>query len=257
MSRPGRIAALALAATLGASALNIAPAFAFTDAEKTEIGTIVRDYLLKNPEVLQEVITELEKKQAQQDAAGRATALKDMKGLIYDSPRGVVAGNPKGDVTLVEFFDYNCGYCKQALEDVNKLMKADPNLKVIFKEFPVLGKPSVEAAQVAVAVRMVAPDKYLAFHNALLATRGTADRAKALQAAKDVGIDPAAIQKVASSPELNATLDESMKIAQALSLNGTPSFIVGDDVVIGAVGYDKLKTAIDDQRKAAKSGKSN
>lgn len=257
MSRPGRTAALALAAALGASALAVSPAFAFTDAEKTEIGTVVRDYLLKNPEVLQEVIAELEKKQAAQESAGRATALTDMKGLIYDSPRGVVAGNPKGDVTLVEFFDYNCGYCKQALEDVNKLIKGDPNLKVIFKEFPVLGKPSVEAAQVAVAVRMVAPDKYMAFHNALLATRGTADRAKALQAAKDVGIDPAAIQKVASSPELNATLDESMKIAQALSLNGTPSFIVGDDVVVGAVGYDKLKAAIDDQRKAAKAAKSN
>ena len=250
MSRSGPRAALAFAAALGAMAATYTPAFAFTDAEKTEIGSIVREYLLKNPEVLQEVITELEKKQAAQETAGRTQALASMKGLIYDSPRGVVVGNPKGDVTLVEFFDYNCGYCKHALEDLTKLMKADPNLKVVLKEFPVLGKPSVEAAQVAVAVRMVAPDKYWAFHNALLATRGPADRAKALQAAKEVGIDPAAIQKVASYPELNATLDESMKIAQALSLNGTPSYVLGDQVVVGAVGYDQLKSAIDAQRKA-------
>lgn len=253
MSRSGPRAALAFAAALGAMAATQTPALAFTDAEKAEIGTVVRDYLLKNPEVLQEVIAELEKKQSAQEAAGRSEALVSLKGLIYDSPRGNVIGNPKGDVTLVEFFDYNCGYCKHALEDLNKLTKADPNLKVILKEFPVLGKPSVEAAQVAVAVRMVAPEKYYAFHNALLSSRGQADRAKALQVAKDVGIDPAAIQKVASSPELNATLDESMKIAQALSLNGTPSYIVGDEVVVGAVGYDQLKGAIDAQRKKQKA----
>lgn len=250
MSRSGPRAALALAAALGAMAATQTPALAFTDAEKAEIGTVVRDYLMKNPEVLQDVINELEKKQAAQEAAGRTQALAGLKSVIYDSPRGNVIGNPKGDVTLVEFFDYNCGYCKHALEDLNKLTKSDPNLKVILKEFPVLGKPSVEAAQVAVAVRMVAPDKYWAFHNALLGSRGTADRAKALQVAKDVGIDPAAIQKVASSPELNASLDESMKIAQALSLNGTPSYILGDEVVVGAVGYDQLKASIDAQRKA-------
>lgn len=249
MFRSGPRAAFAFAAAFGAMAATLTPAAAFTDAEKAEIGTVVRDYLMKNPEVLQEVIGELEKKQQAQEAEGRGKALSEMKGLVFDSPRGVVVGNPKGDVTLVEFFDYNCGYCKQALADVDKLIKKDPNLKVIFKEFPVLGPGSVEAAQVGVAVRMVAPDKYLAFHDALLGIRGQADRAKALQAAKDVGIDPAAIQKVAASPELNATLDESMKIAQALGLNGTPSFIIGDEVVIGSVGYDKLKATIDAQRK--------
>lgn len=249
MPRSGLRAALAFAAALGAMAATLTPAAAFTDAEKAEIGAVVREYLMKNPEVLQEVIGELEKKQQAEEAAGRSKALASMKQLVFDSPRGVVVGNPKGDVTLVEFFDYNCGYCKQALADVDKLLKNDPNLKVIFKEFPVLGPASVEAAQVAVAVRMVAPEKYLAFHDKLLSTRGQADRAKALQAAKDVGIDPAAIQKMATSPELNATLDESMKIAQALGLNGTPSFIVGDEVVIGAVGYDKLKASIDAQRK--------
>lgn len=249
-SRPfaTRIAALALA--IGSALFVAHPAAAFTDAEKQEMGPIIRDYLLQHPEVLQEAISVLESRQMVADAAQRQKAVADMKQLLVDSPRGVVVGNPKGDVTLVEFFDYNCGYCKKALSDLQDIIKQDPNLRVVLKEFPVLGQGSVEAAQVAVAVRMVAPDKYMAFHQALLGGRGQADRAKALAAAKEVGIDPALIQKQASSPELNATLDESMKIAEALALNGTPSYVVGDQVVIGAVGADKLKSAIADARKA-------
>ncbi|MFG1463538.1 DsbA family protein [Xanthobacter sp. DSM 24535] len=249
LSRLGPRAALAAFAALAPALATITPAAAFTDAEKAEMGPIIRDYLLKNPEVLQEAITVLETRQQQAENAGRKDALKAMKDLVFNSPRGVVVGNPKGDVTLVEFFDYNCGYCKHALSDMNTLIKADPNLKVVLREFPVLGPASVEAAQVAVAVRMVAPEKYLAFHQALLGGKGQADRARALAVAKEVGIDPALLQKQATSPELNATLDESMKIAQALGLNGTPSFIVGDDVIVGAVGADKLKVAIDAARK--------
>lgn len=229
---------LALAAVVAAT-----PAFAFTDEEKKELGPVIREYLLQNPEVLQEAIAVLEARHNEAEAKSRNQALGQIKPLL-DSPRGVVVGNPKGDVTLVEFFDYNCGYCKRALSDLQELIKEDPNLKVVLREFPVLGPGSVEAAQVAVAVRMVAPEKYMEFHQALLTGRGQADRAKALAAAKQVGIDPALIQKQASSPELNATLDESMKIAEALSLNGTPSYVVGDDVVVGAVGFDKLKAAV-------------
>lgn len=230
---------LALAAALASS-----PASAFTDEEKKELGPVIREYLLQNPEVLQEAIMVLEARHNAAEAQERGKALATVKPLLLESPRGVVVGNPKGDVTLVEFFDYNCGYCKHALADLQKLMKEDPNLRVMLREFPVLGPGSVQAAQVAVAVRMVAPDKYMAFHQALLNTRGQADREKALAAAKSVGIDTDLIQKQASSPELNATLDENMKIAEALSLNGTPSYVVGDDVVVGAVGFDKLKAAI-------------
>lgn len=244
-------AALAAAALLAAPAMLAArPAAAFTDAEKKEIGTIVREYLIQNPEVLQEVVAELEKRQSHMEESARAKGIAEHRELLVNSPRGVVVGNPKGDVTLVEFFDYNCGYCKHALSDLQTLVKQDPNLRVVLKEYPVLGQPSVEAAQVAIAVRLAAPEKYMAFHQALLGARGTADRAKALAVAKEVGIDPAAIQKFASSPELNATLNENMKIGQALALNGTPSYVVGDQAVIGAVGFDKLKAAIADARKA-------
>jgi len=245
----GGLAALALAA-VPAVLLAASPAAAFTDAEKKEIGAVIRDYLVQNPEVLQEAIAVLEQRQMVVESGQRTKAIGENKELLLNSPRGVVVGNPKGDVTLVEFFDYNCGYCKHALSDLQQLVKQDPNLRVVLKEYPVLGQPSVEAAQVAVAVRLAAPDKYMAFHQALLGARGTADRAKALAVAKEVGVDPAAIQKFAASPELNATLDESMKIGTALSLNGTPSYVVGDQAVIGAVGFDKLKAAIADARKA-------
>lgn len=242
-------AALALAAPL---ALGAGPAAAFTDAEKAELGGIIREYLVKNPEVLQEAIAVLEQRQAEHESRARTTALAELKPLLVDSPRGVVAGNPKGDVTLVEFFDYNCGYCKKALSDLQELMRADPNLRVVLKEFPVLGQGSVEAAQVAVAVRLVAPQKYMAFHQALLNSRGSVDRARALAVAKEVGIDVDALQKQASSPELNETLNESMKIAEALALSGTPSYVIGDKVVVGAVGFDQLKSAVAEARAAAK-----
>ncbi|MFG1375412.1 DsbA family protein [Xanthobacter autotrophicus] len=243
-----RLFTLALAA-VSAVVLVARPAAAFTDSEKKELGGIIREYLIQNPEVLQEAISVLESRQMVQDASQRSKAVGEVRQLLVNSPRGIVAGNPKGDVTLVEFFDYNCGYCKKALSDLQDLIKQDPNLRVVLKEFPVLGQGSVEAAQVAVAVRMVAPDKYMAFHQALLNGRGQADRAKALAAAKEVGIDTALIQKQATSPELNATLDESMKMAEALALNGTPSYVIGDQVVIGAVGFDKLKAAIAEARK--------
>lgn len=244
LSRSGLRAALAAVAVLGLTATTVVPAAAFTDQEKAELGPLIRDYLINNPEVLQEAIAVLEKRQSDAESQARAKTLAGIKSTVFDSPRGVVVGNPKGNVTLVEFFDYNCGYCKHTLSDINALIKANPNLRVVLREFPVLGPGSVEAAQVAVAVRLAAPDKYLAFHQALLGGRGQADRARALAAAKEVGIDPALLQKQATSPELNATLDESMQIAQALGLNGTPSFVIGDDVIVGAVGLEKLQQAV-------------
>lgn len=255
LSRLGPRAALAAFAALAPALALVTPAAAFTDAEKAEMGPVIRDYLLKNPEVLQEAITVLESRQQQAESAGRKDALAKMKDLVFNSPRGVVVGNPKGNVTLVEFFDYNCGYCKHALADMNALMKADPNLRIVLREFPVLGPASVEAAQVAVAVRMVAPEKYMAFHQALMGMRGQADRAKAFAAAKQAGIDVAALEKQASSPELNATLDESMKLAQALGQSGTPFYVIGEQVVMGAQGLDVLKAAVADARKQAKAGK--
>jgi protein-disulfide isomerase len=151
---------------------------------------------------------------------------------------------------MVEFFDYNCGYCKRAMTDMLDLMKGDPKLRVVLKEFPVLGPGSTEAAQVAVAVRMQdkTGKKYLEFHQKLLGSR-TADKARALAAAREVGLDVSRIEKDLASDEVKTTIEESMKVAEALGLNGTPSYVIGKDVVIGAVGLEALKEKIDSARR--------
>ena len=128
----------------------------------------IRDYLIANPEVVRDAIDELQRKQNEQEQAAQVAAIGDNRDLLFSSPRQVVMGNPKGDVTLIEFFDYNCGYCRRAQADMQQLIADDPNLKVVLKEFPVLGDGSIEASQVSIAVRIIAPDKAGDFHDALI-----------------------------------------------------------------------------------------
>jgi protein-disulfide isomerase len=150
-----------------------APAGALTDKDRPEIEAIVKEYLLKNPEVLRDALDVLEKRQAAEEQNKQKQVISSNAKLIFDSPRGPSFGNPQGDVTLVEFFDYNCGYCKHAMQDVMQLSKEDPKLRVVLKEFPVLGPGSVDAAKVAVAVRMQDKGgKYVEFHRLLLGGRG-------------------------------------------------------------------------------------
>jgi protein-disulfide isomerase len=233
--------ALALCAAPGT-----ASAQAFSDGQRGEIEQIIKSYLLAHPEVLEEVSAELTKRQTAAEAEKHEAAVTQNAQAIFSSPRGVTIGNKDGDVTFVEFFDYNCGYCKRAMTDMMDLMKSDSKLKVVLKEFPVLGPGSVEAAQVAVAVRMqdAGGKKYLDFHQKLLGGRGQADKARALAAAKDAGLDMAKIEKDMNSPEVRATLEENLKLAEAMGMNGTPSYVIGKQVVIGAVGLDSLKEKI-------------
>src|SRR5690349_19637454 len=162
--RPFAAATFALTLALPTAA----PAQSFSPDQRGEIETIVREYLLKNPEVLQEVMNELEKRQAAAEVEKHRKAVSDNSALIFQSPRQVVLGNPKGDVTMVELFDYNCAYCKRAHADMKKLIENDKNLRVVLKEFPVLGEGSMTAAQVAAAVSLVAPERYGEFHEKLL-----------------------------------------------------------------------------------------
>jgi protein-disulfide isomerase len=225
----------------------------FSDTQRGEIERIIKDYLLKHPEVLQEAIGELEKRQQAAEAEKGKVAVKQNAELLFSSPRQVTIGNLSGDVTMVEFFDYNCGYCKRALADMMNLMKGDSKLRVVLKEFPVLGPGSVEAAQVATAVRMQdrTGKKYLEFHQKLLNTRGQADKARALAVAKEIGLDMARLEKDMASEEVRASLQESMVLADKLGLNGTPSYVIGPNVVVGAVGYDALKDKIEQARACA------
>src|SRR5215467_6991952 len=236
-----------LVPALFALALGVAPQTAsaqISDAQRGDIEKIVREYIIAHPEVLEEAMNELSKRQAAAEAEKHQTTIAQNADTIFNSPRGVTIGNKDGDVTFVEFFDYNCGYCKRAMTDMLDLMKSDPKLKVVLKEFPVLSQGSVEAAKVAVAVRMQDPKKYLDFHTKLLGGRGPADKARAMAAAKDAGLDTAKIEKDLATPEVKATIEENLKLAEDMGMNGTPSYVIGKQVVVGAVGLEGLKEKI-------------
>jgi len=241
-----RFLAPAFVALILCGAPSIASAQSFSTGQRGEIEKIIREYLLAHPEVLEEVSAELSKRQAAAEAEKHQAIISQNSETIFNSPRGVTIGNKEGDVTFVEFFDYNCGYCKRAMTDMVDLMKADPKLKVVLKEFPVLGPGSLEAAQVAVAVRMQDPSgkKYLDFHQKLLGGKGQADKARAMAAAKEAGLDMAKLDKDMASPEVRATLEENFKLAESMGMNGTPSYVIGKQVVVGAVGRDALAEKI-------------
>jgi protein-disulfide isomerase len=231
-----------------------AQAQAFNDGQKDQIRGLIRDYLLQNPEILQEAMVELERKQKDAEKAAQAAAMKDYAGALVNSPRNIVVGNPQGDVTLVEFFDYNCGYCKRAAADLGEMIKADPKLRVVLRDFPVLGPESVEASLVAVAAKnQIKGDQYWQFHQKLLDGRGRVGKERAIAVAKEFGADPAKLEKDMQSPETRAALEETMRIADALKLQGTPAFVVGDEIIFGAVGAAPLKTAIASVRKCGKT----
>jgi protein-disulfide isomerase len=242
------LAAVSLAIALAAAAP--ARAQSFPPDQRGEIEKIVREYLLSHPEVLQEAMAELEKRQNAEDAAKHQAAIKDNAVTIFSSSRQVNLGSPQGDVTMVEFFDYNCAFCKRAMADMLDLLKNDPKLKVVLKEFPVLGEGSVQAAQVAVAVRMQdkTGKKYIDFHTKLLGGRGPADKARALAVAKELGFDMARIDKDLQGEEVKQTLEENFKLAEGLGLNGTPSYVFPSEVVIGAVGLPALKGKVNTAR---------
>jgi len=250
MIKSPRTLALLCAALLAVALPQAARAAEFSAPQRGEIESIVREYLIAHPEVLQEAMAELEKRQAAAESEKHKDAVKQHAQALFSSPRQVVLGNPQGNVTFVEFFDYNCGYCKRAMDDMMVLLKEDPKLKVVLKEFPVLGPGSVEAAQVAVAVHMQdkSGKKYLEFHQRLLTGRGQADRARALAVAKEIGLNVAQIEKDMAGAEVKATLQENFKLAEALGLNGTPSYVIGDQVIVGAVGLPSLRQGVNTAR---------
>jgi protein-disulfide isomerase len=244
VGRPVLAAVMAL--FLGWSAGAPARAAEFTAAQKTELGPIIRDYLLQNPEVLRDAMAALDKKQKDEEAAHQQSAIDQKASDLFDSPYQATLGNPQGKVTLVEFFDYNCGFCKRALDDTAKLLKTEPDLKVVLKDFPVLGPGSVEAARIAGAVRnQFKGDKFWQYHYKLLSTHGPVGKEQALAVAKELGADMGQIAKDADKAEIRTGIQQNMQLADLLNLTGTPSYVVGKDVVVGAVGYDELKGRVD------------
>lgn len=247
------LAVLAFAAALpfAAAAQTSTP---FNDAQKAAIRDLVKEYILKNPEVLQEALLELDRRQKENEQQSRLRITQDKTGPLFTARHNVAFGNPAGDVTIVEFFDYNCGFCKRALGDLQKMVAEDKNVRIITKDFPVLGQGSVEAATVALAVKQqLAPDKMWAFHQKLLAVRGQVGKQQALDAAKETGADMTRLAKDMEAPTVRAAIEENIQLADSLGLTGTPSYVVGDEIVVGAVGFAELKTRIDNVRKCGKS----
>jgi len=226
----------------------------FSGQQKVEIEKVVHDYLISNPEVIKDAIDELGKREKIAEAATREKAVSQHGDKIVNSPNQAVVGNPNGDITLVEFFDYNCGYCKQSLNSVAKLIEADPKLRVVLKDFPVLGPDSVEAAQVATAARMQLDNqKFWDFHRKLLSTRGHIGKQQALAAAKEVGADMPRLEKDMSSPETKAALKEVATLADELRFDGTPAWVIGKEAIIGALPYAQMKAKVENMRKCGKT----
>lgn len=215
-----------------------------------EVGRIVRDYLVKNPDVLRDVLAELIRKRQSATARTAPTnpeqkaTIQSNAQLLFHSTHQMVLGNANGRVTLVEFFDYNCGYCRRALADMQTLLRDDIDLRVVLKEFPILGSGSVEAARVSIAVRMQDAEKYLAFHRRLLSDKGQVDKSSALAIAREMGLDMRRLEQDLSSDEVTQTLEESAKLAGAIGINGTPGYVIGDAIIPGAVGVARLKESI-------------
>lgn len=215
--------------------------------DQSTLDPMIETYLMSNPRILQKVSMALDAELTAERTAATRTALAELKTAIYEGDGQVILGNPNGDVTLVEMFDYNCGYCRQALPDLATLIESDKNLKVILKEFPILSQGSIDAARIAAQVADTGVD-YWTFHQALFTTRGQVDKAAALKAAADLGLNPITLEMGMNSPKVAAVLDTSYRIADRLKITGTPTFIIGEEIIPGAVGLDALKTRIANMR---------
>lgn len=221
---------LAQTTTPGSTAPAAGP---FSAEQKAAIGQIIKEYLLANPEIMMDVQNALEARMETLQAERLKLALKESAAEIFRRPNAPTAGNPNGDVTVVEFFDYNCGYCKRAFTDIAKLVEKDPKVKVVFKELPILSKGSEEAARVALAARM--QGKYWEAHRVLIALRGEVNEASALRAVEKMGgLDMAKLKKDMDAPEVKAEIETVRNLAQKMGINGTPHFLVGDRAIAGA-----------------------
>lgn len=208
------------------------------------IRQVVKDYLIKNPEVMLEVQDALNDKQEKKIAESQTSTLQSKKDEIFNSPNDAVLGNPKGSVTLVEFFDYNCGYCKKSYPDLENLIKSDPKLRVVIKDFPILGPDSVKAHIVARAVMKIMPEKYAEFHKELLTIPGRSNEEKAIKIAVKLGVDEQKLRSTMQDESLQQAFVDNGQLAYALGINGTPSYILGNNVLVGAVGENILKAKI-------------
>jgi protein-disulfide isomerase len=216
------------------------PANAFDDAQKKEIGAIIKDYLIEHPEVMVEVQQALEKKQEDARMAQATAAVSQNKNAIFNAATDLTVGNPKGKVTVVEFYDYNCGYCKRAMSDMDAVIKKNPEVRFVLKEFPILGPDSVAAHKIADAFHRIAPEKYAQFHRDLLGGEEHATEGRALEVAAALGVGEDQIRDQMTKTSNDASVKQTYALARKLGITGTPTYILGNEAIFGAVGADAL-----------------
>jgi protein-disulfide isomerase len=214
----------------------------FTAQQKTELDGLIRDFILRNPDVIVEALTAYQLRQEEAEKQTTEQNLVRLRESIENNPDDPVMGNANGDVTIVEFFDYQCGYCKRMMKPLVALLKADPKIRFVLKEFPVLGEASVFAARASLAAKM--QGKYEPFHLALMGYSGRLNERAVIQAAREVGMNLKQIQKDMNSPKVKAIINANRELAQALGVRGTPAFLIGGDLIPGAVPIESLKELV-------------
>jgi protein-disulfide isomerase len=217
-----------------------------TALPKDEFERRVREFILNNPEVVMEAARRFEQRQRAAEESEATAVLKARAEEIFRDKDSPVGGNPNGNVTLVEFFDYNCPYCRQVTPIMQEAEAADLQLRVVYKEFPILGPNSTFSAKAALAVHR--QGKYLAFHKEMMLDRGVADEAKVLRIAAKIGIDVERMKSAMNDPAIAAMVERNLALAQALRINGTPGFVIGDQIVRGAIDLKALQALIQEAR---------
>lgn len=215
---------------------------------KGEVEKIVRDYLVANPQILMEMQASLERQEQDMQAELQRDTIAEATDLIYYSKFDGIIGNPNGNVTVVEFFDYNCGFCKRAFDDMEQMVAADPELRFVLKELPILGADSQKAHLVSMAFRQLAPEKYAQFHEVLLVSGARATEGAAILAAVALGVDEAALRNEMKNPDIARAINETYDLASRLAITGTPSYVVGNEVVFGALGHAVLTEKVEQLR---------
>jgi protein-disulfide isomerase len=217
--------------------------------DEARIKELVLESIRENPEIVMEAIAILEQRQAEAQADAQSKVLSSQRNVLERDPNAPILGNPDGDVTVVEFFDYNCPYCKRAMSEVKNLIDGDTGVRLVFREWPILGEGSVFAAKAALAARN--QGKYEEFHWAMMSAKGQAAEASVLRVAKEVGLDIDRLRRDMETPEVDEHIATSMRLTQSLGFNGTPSFVIGDALVPGFVEQSKLEEFVSAAREAA------
>lgn len=217
--------------------------------QKAAIDAQIRAYILENPEIIVEAMQVLEQREQAAQANADRELLASMRSELEDDGYSLITGNPDGDVTVVEFLDYRCGYCKQAHDGVKALIASDPNIRFIVKEFPILGPESTFAARAAMAALEQGADAYLSFNDAMMRHRGDLDQHTVMRIAGEAGVDQAKLAEDIQNPEIAANIRETYGLARRLDISGTPAFIIGDTIVRGFLPYDALKEIVEDERR--------